>query len=336
MKLERVYIASVMAIASPALTAPVQAAGITITDAKIESGRLIVTGVAPSPNIQVKLENYFTATSNASKIFSFSIANYLPPDCVVDATAGTAWGTGVVANCAVRGVSPRGAWVTNMTYVVNDLVTFQGSTWRAKRSNVNKSPATSTLDWEKFVAKGDPGQAGPAGPAGPGGATGPAGPAGSIGAIGPAGPTGTAGVTGPQGPQGPQGQQGPTGIVSVTSFHASNFSFGETLGGWKMLPGAAVVELTARKKVVVFASFPVRTSAAPPFNEITYWICSNGGGVGVWPSEGLPWMGVTGQTIITVSATHELDAGTYTIGVCVVADPGFYSPSLNGWVMVTG
>jgi hypothetical protein len=231
------FLASLLAIASLGLIGPAQAAGIAVTDEKIQNGRLIVTGTTLGPNQQVKLDNRYAATSNASRVFAFNLASYLPSDCIVDLVAGASTGSGIVAGCGARGLSPRGAWGTNASYLANDLVTFQGSSWRAKRNNTNKPPATSAADWEKFAAKGDPGQVGPPGPlgavgpagpagqvgpvgqAGPIGATGPAGPAGepgSAGATGPAGPTGSAGPTGPvgaTGPRGPQGAQGPTGAT---------------------------------------------------------------------------------------------------------------------------
>ena len=183
-----------------------RAAGVIVTDAKIQSGRLIVTGRTPAPNQQVKLDNLYLAKSNATKVFSFNITNYLPSDCIVDLRAGTASGSGVVANCAGWGLVPRGAWGANPTYLVNDLVTYQGSTWRALRRNINKGPASNPADWVKFAAKGDIGPKGPVGltgPVGPTGATGVPGPAGAPGTVGPAGSIGSAGPQGIPGPSGP-------------------------------------------------------------------------------------------------------------------------------------
>jgi hypothetical protein len=75
------------------------------------------------------------------------------------------------------------------SYRTNDLVTALGSSWRAKRNSLNKSPAASTADWEQFAAAGvagPPGPQGPAGPAGPSGASGGVAPAADT-PIGPAG-----------------------------------------------------------------------------------------------------------------------------------------------------
>jgi len=156
---------------------------VTVTDAKVQGGKLIVTGQTPSASQNVTLDGRFTVTSAANRVFSFSLTNYLPSDCVVGLKAGTAIGQGVVANCG-RGLSPRGLWASATSYLSNDLVTYAGSTWRAKLNNKAKTPATNAAVWEKFAAKG---------------ATG------AQGLTGVQGPPGEQGLQGPQGPQGPAG-----------------------------------------------------------------------------------------------------------------------------------
>ena len=52
-------------------------------------------------------------------------------------------------------MSPRGAWTATTAYVANDLVTYLGSTWRARRGNANRLPV-SGVDWEQFAAAGEP------------------------------------------------------------------------------------------------------------------------------------------------------------------------------------
>jgi hypothetical protein len=148
-------------------------------------------------------------------------------------------------------LTPRGEWSPTTAYVENDLVTSRGSSWRAKRANLNKVPgstAPSTADdWEQFAAGLNP--------LGPWDAVtryhlddlvihlgsawralrtnrnkvphnrpddweqfaarGTRGPAGADGAQGPQGPQGIQGEAGPPGPQGaagPQGPQGPQGL----------------------------------------------------------------------------------------------------------------------------
>jgi hypothetical protein len=323
------------------LIAPVHAAGITVTDAKIESGRLIVTGVTPSANQQVKLNNYFVATSNAARVFTYNIANYLPPDCIARLTSGTATGVGVVANCGPRGVSPRGAWVTNAAYLANDLVTFQGSTWRAKRSNTNKSPATNAADWEKFVAKGDPGQAGAAGPAGSAGATGPAGPAGATGPAGPAGATGSTGPAGPAGPAGPTGPQGPGGII--TTYSLSGVTTGPIAAhsnGYVFVGPTATIDLVSTDRLIVSATATLATTAFLGTAEFAHSICYQSGGAGpiqqLAPRSNASVGGL--RTPFNSSVTSQLGAGSNRIGYCVYNYGSSAIDStgvVTGWVLVT-
>jgi hypothetical protein len=72
-----------MTISISAGTAPTRTAEITVTDAKIAAGNLVVTGRTLTANTQVKLDSLFTATSNSSKVFTFNIV-YLPAECIVD------------------------------------------------------------------------------------------------------------------------------------------------------------------------------------------------------------------------------------------------------------
>lgn len=67
-----------------------------------------------------------------------------------------------------RGFSPLGAWVNTTKYQPDDLVTFNGQTYRAKVTNLNKSVANATF-WELLVTKGANGAAGATGPQGPAG-----------------------------------------------------------------------------------------------------------------------------------------------------------------------
>lgn len=61
-----------------------------------------------------------------------------------------------------RGITPRGAWASAATYVLNDTVSDNGTQWRALRTNTNVVPGSNALDWEVFASKGDPGAAPPA------------------------------------------------------------------------------------------------------------------------------------------------------------------------------
>ena len=108
------------------------------------------------------------------------------------------------------GVTARGAWSAGINYVLNDLVSSGGSTWRALQANSNSLPAAGNPNWQVFAAKGDKGER--ARPArrdqGCGRGTGATGPAGPLGhRSGGAHRTGrrdrshwSGGPTGPQGP----------------------------------------------------------------------------------------------------------------------------------------
>ncbi len=178
------------------------AADITVTDAKIFKGKLVLTGTTAVGGKQVKLDGNFIATSDPStKVFTFSLV-YLPAQCIVDLALvdGTEPPTqAVIASCGPRGLNPRGAYKGSTSYVVDDVVTYLGSSWRAKRDSRTRRPDIHPGAWEQFTAKGDQGATGIPGAIG---GQGPQGNTGATGAQGPAGDTGAKGATGATGPAG--------------------------------------------------------------------------------------------------------------------------------------
>jgi len=116
-----------------------------------------------------------------------------------------------------------GLFSTTRTYMKDDVMTYNGSSYIALNDNLLDNPPTDSLgdaNWALFVMTGPAGPEGPkgnAGPEGPKGDTGGAGAQGPEGPQGPAGPKGDQGDEGPigetgaQGPRGPQGVQGPDG-----------------------------------------------------------------------------------------------------------------------------
>ena len=139
--------------------------------------------------------------------------------------AGPTGATGPEGPAGPAGVTARGEWTESRQYQVNDLVLYQGSTWRALQPNELVAPDENTGAWQLFAERGADGEAGgPPGPAGPEGAQGPAGPQGPPGEPGPAGPEGPAGaegprglagLSGPQGDPGPMGPEGPAGAAGA-------------------------------------------------------------------------------------------------------------------------
>jgi hypothetical protein len=179
--------------------AAASAAEVTITDAKITGGRLVVTGTTQTANMQLRLDGTYPDSSNAAKAFSFNII-YMPTDCIVEVgkvNSAAVPARAVVANCGPSGVNPMGAWNAATDYAKNDVVTHLGSTFRAKKAVTNGAATTNTLFWEEFVSKGDTGARGPAGATGNAGNTGPQGPQGLPGPIGATGATGSRGLPGP-------------------------------------------------------------------------------------------------------------------------------------------
>jgi hypothetical protein len=156
---------SLALIALAATAATAEAADVSVSDAKIEGGKLVVTGTTAAPNTWVRLDGQTSSTFNvksgADGAFGFSIV-YHPGDCVVGVqklispTSLGAATSALVANCGPAGVTPRGAWAQSGDYVRNDLVTYLGSTWRARRGSSNKLPV-SGADWEQFAAAGEDG-----------------------------------------------------------------------------------------------------------------------------------------------------------------------------------
>ncbi len=205
--------AAALLFASANGMAAAQTVDVTITDAKIAGGKLVVTGTTRTARMALTLNDQFDTTSNGSKAFSYSLV-YLPPDCIVNVgkTGAAATTPGVVANCAARGLNAQGAWNRNTAYVANDVVTQLGSVWRALEDNKNKSPSVqaNAALWEKFVSKGDAGTAGPKGDQGDQGA------AGATGSQGTRGEQGLQGAKGDKGDKGDQGNAGTTGPIGMT------------------------------------------------------------------------------------------------------------------------
>jgi len=126
------------------------------------------------------------------------------------------------------GLNWRGAWNAVATYMQNDAVQYDGSSWVCIQSgNTGHPPSLDPGAWNLLAIAGtnsgaSPGTAGPAGPQGPQGPAGPAGPQGPqglqgiSGAAGPKGDTGATGAQGPQGPQGTTGAAGPKGDTGAT------------------------------------------------------------------------------------------------------------------------
>jgi hypothetical protein len=54
----------------------------------------------------------------------------------------------------------RGTWNSSANYLIDDAVSYNGSSYIAKTANINKQPDTNPTDWDLWVAKGETGSQG--------------------------------------------------------------------------------------------------------------------------------------------------------------------------------
>ncbi len=203
-------------------------AAITITEAKISAGLLTVTGVSTTNNA-VTLDGQFQTTLGPGGTFTIN-ALYHPEDCIVRirAVGGVSVKDTLVSDCGPRGVIPRGGWLGTKSYKLDDLVTFQGTTWRARQDHATShqpGAVGSGPFWAIFAKKGDQGLLGPLGPTGATGATGPLG--------GPTGPTGATGAAGATGATGNTGATGATGAYRRNRSHGSHRQYRSHGSHWR-------------------------------------------------------------------------------------------------------
>ena len=271
--LQRFAIRSVLA-ATTALSAEVilveaASADIFVTQASVGAGKLKLRGKANPGSLLTLDGGVATVRTRSSGAFDFGYLSYVPGRCVVKLTSpGQPAVVVSIASCAPISLISRGEWSAATAYVTDELVFYDGSTWRARQpvpSQIAPGLAGEAY-WELFATAsrspgdtgagpgdgGAPGATGPqgdTGATGPTGETGPQGPAGATGAsgltgeIGPIGPQGLQGEVGPQGPQGltgatgdigpggPQGLKGDTGDNGMAAMAAAFSNNGGTLGG---------------------------------------------------------------------------------------------------------
>lgn len=91
----------------------------------------------------------------------------------------------------------RGTWNSSANYLIDDAVSYNGSSYIAKTTNTNKQPDTNPSDWDLWVAKGEQGVQG------------------IQGEQGLKGDKGDKGDTGEQGLQGIQGVAGTNGTSQL-------------------------------------------------------------------------------------------------------------------------
>ena len=265
----RSVLAETTALSAEVILVEAASADIFVTQASVGAGKLKLRGKANPGSLLTLDGGVAMVRTRSSGAFDFGYLSYVPGRCVVKLTSpGQPAVVVSIASCAPISLISRGEWSAATAYVTDELVFYDGSTWRARQpvpSQIAPGLAGEAY-WELFATAsrspgdtgagpgdgGAPGATGPqgdTGATGPTGETGPQGPAGATGAsgltgeIGPIGPQGLQGEVGPQGPQGltgatgdigpggPQGLKGDTGDNGMAAMAAAFSNNGGTLGG---------------------------------------------------------------------------------------------------------
>ncbi len=146
---------------------------VLVTDAKIEAGKLVITGKTAVAGTRVRLDGRsqadFNAVSGRDRAFRFDLV-YLPKDCIVSLqkVQGSQLGTAtdaLIANCSPSAITPRGAWNEKTSYEGLDLVSHDDASWLAIRDRAKGVPGKSG-DWQLFAGRGADGKPGSTGPDG--------------------------------------------------------------------------------------------------------------------------------------------------------------------------
>jgi hypothetical protein len=214
------------------------------------NGLSVLSG-ATDPTAAVGVDGDFYINTAASTIFGPKIALVWPAGVSLigaagpPGPAGATGATGAIGPQGLQGAAgptgpqgPTGVAGTNgsgfdfrnafdatASYAINDVVTYNGSTYVAIAASAgpnNPTPNTNASGWSVMAQEGATGAQGSAGPTG---ATGAQGSVGATGTTGPQGPAGAAGATGSQGLQGVAGPIGPQGPAGVAGTNGSGFDF---------------------------------------------------------------------------------------------------------------
>jgi len=136
------------------------------------------TGSAVTITLKIYIQSLGTTTTVATGISVGANTTYTWPKPInvnagdyIQAAAST--GSALVcfysvyegsAAAAAVGFTPRGAWGSGSTYAVNDVVSYNGSSYLAIQASTNQQPDTQTAYWLVLAAKGDTGSGDVTGP----------------------------------------------------------------------------------------------------------------------------------------------------------------------------
>ena len=184
--------------------------GIVVDVAIIAGGQLVISGKTSEPKALVRIEGTrFRTRSNSDRKFNFNV-DFRTPDCRLTLTSGEHSLDVMIADCGPYGLVPRGHWSPDRDYEEDDLVYFEGSSWRARKANQGQQPDLYREYWQLFAKRGADGEDGAQGPQGP------QGPTGLKGDEGDRGPRGFRGFPGEDGEPGADGIFADAVIVSKT------------------------------------------------------------------------------------------------------------------------
>jgi hypothetical protein len=226
------------------------------------------------------------------------------------------------------GLNPLGAWKSTATYQPNDIVIYLGSTWRAKVTNLNKTPGSSAANWEQFVAKGATGP------------TGAHGVNGTNGTNGTNGAQGAAGTNGTNGANGADGAQGPSGVVQTLVLNDAVNIIPGASSDFVFFGNKPTVTLDGNQRLTGMATLTIYSPNQTDFKQT---LCYQPSDLSGSPS---PFMGgfadyfTIANTYVLFTASASANppaAGEYIVGYCVknASNNQFNAGWVQGWVMVT-
>ena len=139
MRVWRKFAVRSLLVATTALSAELvvtntASADITVTQASAGAGRLTLRGKTNPYSVLTLDGGVASVKARASGAFDFGALSYIPGRCVVMITSPGQPSVVVnVANCAPISLKSRGNWNALDTYVTDELVFYNDSTWRAKQ-----------------------------------------------------------------------------------------------------------------------------------------------------------------------------------------------------------
>ncbi|HIN63814.1 MAG TPA: hypothetical protein EYM95_04180 [Candidatus Obscuribacterales bacterium] len=203
---------------------------------------------------------------------------------------------GAQGNPGPEGLVWRGAWNSATSYVVDDAVSHNGSSYIAVSPNSNSAPPSA--DWNTLAAKGDSGGSGSGGLLWRGvwssstsyavgdavslsgtsyiavapntNSSPPSADWNTLAAKGDTGAAGATGATGPEGPEGPEGPQGPAGPTGATGATGAQGAQGDPgpeglvwRGAWNSATSYAVDDAVSHNGSSYIA-ISANSNSAPP------------------------------------------------------------------------